>query len=270
MGKEPYVLTQLEVTEESILFIERERHQLDCLIVEDDRESLSLLRQLQEKSLLLPVVLIENVEFPAVTASNPESPQSPEMTWPILYHNAEVHLPIVQLRRINYYIDQAITQFLNLSVATHLTQPVADTPTELTNFIMRQQRRLVEKLRERLGYLGVYYKRNPRSFWRNLSPGERQTLLEQLQESYRQITLHYFSKDECLNNQIDEFVNTAFFADVPVTQIVEIHMELMDNFAKQLRLEGRSEEVLLDYRLTLIDTIAHLCEMYRRSIPRES
>jgi circadian clock protein KaiA len=27
---------------------------------------------------------------------------------------------------------------------------------------------------------------------------------------------------------------------------------------------------LLDYRLTLIDTIAHLCEMYRRSIPRES
>jgi circadian clock protein KaiA len=25
----------------------------------------------------------------------------------------------------------------------------------------------------------------------------------------------------------------------------------------------------LDYRLTLIDTIAHLCEMYRRSIPRE-
>ena len=44
----------------------------------------------------------------------------------------------------------------------------------------------------------------------------------------------------------------------------------MDEFAIQLRLEGRSEEMLLDYRLTLIDTIAHLCEMYRRSIPRES
>lgn len=47
-------------------------------------------------------------------------------------------------------------------------------------------------------------------------------------------------------------------------------MDLMDEFAKQLKLEGRSEEILLDYRLTLIDTIAHLCEMYRRSIPRES
>ena len=47
-------------------------------------------------------------------------------------------------------------------------------------------------------------------------------------------------------------------------------MDLMDEFAKQLQLENRSEEILLDYRLTLIDIIAHLCEMYRRSIPRES
>ena len=46
-------------------------------------------------------------------------------------------------------------------------------------------------------------------------------------------------------------------------------MELIDEFAQQLKLEGRNEEILLDYRLTLIDTIAHLCEMYRRSIPRE-
>ncbi|HAA29524.1 MAG TPA: circadian clock protein KaiA, partial [Cyanobacteria bacterium UBA8553] len=55
-----------------------------------------------------------------------------------------------------------------------------------------------------------------------------------------------------------------------VTQIVEIHMELMDDLSKQLKLEGRSDEILLDYRLTLIDVIAHLCEMYRRSIPRDS
>ena len=46
-------------------------------------------------------------------------------------------------------------------------------------------------------------------------------------------------------------------------------MELMEEFSNQLKLEGRSEDVLLDYRLTLIDIIAHLCEMYRRSVPRE-
>ncbi len=49
-------------------------------------------------------------------------------------------------------------------------------------------------------------------------------------------------------------------------QIIEIHMEVIDEFAQQLRLEGRSDEALLDYRLTLIDILAHLCETYRCSI----
>jgi circadian clock protein KaiA len=73
-----------------------------------------------------------------------------------------------------------------------------------------------------------------------------------------------------LNQKIDEYVNIAFFADIPISRVVEIHMELMDQLSKQLKLEGRSEEMLLDYRLTLIDVMAHLCEMYRRSIPKES
>ncbi|MEG3839302.1 circadian clock protein KaiA [Microcoleus sp. herbarium14] len=136
--------------------------------------------------------------------------------------------------------------------------------------LSRQQRRLAEKLRERLGYLGVYYQRNSQIFLRNLSGLEKKKFLEQLKLSYRNIILNYFAEDTAVNNQIDEFVNLAFFADVPVTQVVEIHMGLMDEFAKQLKLEGRSEEILLDYRLTLIDAIAHLCEMYRRSIPKEA
>nr|QDA95261.1 circadian clock protein KaiA [Arthrospira sp. Twintaung] len=173
---------------------------------------------------------------------------------------------------IQGYIDKAISQFITHPVTTRLTDESSsvDTPTELTNFIVRQQRRLMDKLHERLGYLGVYYKRNPKNFLRNLSKADRQKLLEQLKSQYRQIVLSYFANDKNLNNQIDEYVNMAFFGDIPVTRIVEIHMDLMDNFSKQLKLEGRSEDVLLDYRLTLIDTLAHLCEMYRRSIPRES
>jgi len=54
-----------------------------------------------------------------------------------------------------------------------------------------------------------------------------------------------------------------------VPQIIEIHMELIDEFSKQLKLEGRNDEVLLDYRLTLIDILAHLCEVYRCSIPKQ-
>ena len=43
----------------------------------------------------------------------------------------------------------------------------------------------------------------------------------------------------------------------------------MDDLAQQSKAENRREDILLDYRLTLIDTIAHLCELYRRSIPRD-
>jgi circadian clock protein KaiA len=46
-------------------------------------------------------------------------------------------------------------------------------------------------------------------------------------------------------------------------------MELIDEFSQQLQIEGRSDEILQDYRLPLIDIIAHLCEIYRRSIPGE-
>jgi circadian clock protein KaiA len=103
-----------------------------------------------------------------------------------------------------------------------------------------------------------------------LPEDERQMLLENLKSEYRHIVLKYFSQESTVNQKIDNFVDKVFFADISVSKIVEIHMELMEEFSKQLKLEGRSEEVLLDYRLTLIDVIAHLGEMYRRSIPRES
>jgi len=115
----------------------------------------------------------------------------------------------------------------------------------------------------------LYYKRNPQLFLRHLSRTEQQKLLANLKLEYRQIVLKYFSQEKNLNQKIDNFVDKAFFADISVSRIVEIHMELMEEFSKQLKLEGRSEDVLLDYRLTLIDVIAHLGEMYRRSLPRE-
>lgn len=103
-----------------------------------------------------------------------------------------------------------------------------------------------------------------------MTPPQKADLLRQLKRDYREIILAYFSDEPSLNDQIDQFASLAFLADLPSSQIVEIHMEIMDEFSKHLKLEGRSDEILLDYRLTLIDMLAHLCEMYRRSIPRES
>lgn len=278
-----YALTHMKSAVEFLGLLKHNYH-LDCLVVEVDGDRRALLSKLQERSLFLPAVIFspqpaedgipqpppsDNFEAAPSTADN-----SQEQSCTFFYHPAEVQLPIARSSEIAESIDRAIGQFLKLSTLVPVNNQSAsvDATTQLTaqSLLSRQQRRLAEKLRERLGYLGVYYKRNSQIFLRNLSESDKQKFLEQLKSSYRDIVLHYFSEDTAVNNQIDEFVNLAFFADVPVTQIVEIHMALMEEFAKQLKLEGRSEEILLDYRLTLIDAIAHLCEMYRRSIPKET
>ena len=280
---ERYALTHIKSAVEFLGFLKHNYH-LDCLIFEVDRDLRSLLGKLQERSIFLPAVILspqtgvegkpeapysDGFEAAASTAN-----KSQEESCTFFYHPAEVQLAIARSSEIGAGIDQAIAQFLKLStpVPVNYQSATVDATVQLTaqSLLSRQQRRLAEKLRERLGYLGVYYKRNSQIFLRNLSAPEKQKFLEQLKSSYRDILLNYFSQDTAVNNQIDEFVNLAFFADVPVTQIVEIHMELMDEFAKQLKLEGRNEEILLDYRLTLIDAIAHMCEMYRRSIPKEA
>ena len=278
-----YALTHIKSAVEFLGFLKHNYH-LDCLVFEVNRDLQSLLGKLQERSIFLPAVILspqtgveerpeaqysEGFETAASTAN-----KSQEESCTFFYHPAEVQLAIARSSEIASSIDRAIAQFLKLStpVPVNYQSATVDATVQLTaqSLLSRQQRRLAEKLRERLGYLGVYYKRNSQIFLRNLSAPEKQKFLEQLKSSYRDILLHYFSQDTAVNNQIDEFVNLAFFADIPVTQIVEIHMELMDEFAKQLKLEGRNEEILLDYRLTLIDALAHMCEMYRRSIPKEA
>lgn len=95
---------------------------------------------------------------------------------------------------------------------------------------------------------------------------DRHILLQQLRSDYRQILLSYFTTDKALQEKIDKFVNAVFCANIPVPEIIEIHMEMIDEFSHQLRLEGRGDETLMDYRLTLIDILAHLCEAYRGAI----
>ncbi|MEZ2228602.1 circadian clock protein KaiA [Microcoleus sp.] len=285
LGGRRYALTQVKSESEFFGYLKHNYH-LDCLVFEVDGDLRSLTAKLQERSIFLPAVIFatkpgddgtqevprtsDNGCYPLVTS--PELNQQQSCSF--FYHAAEVQLPIDRWDELAASIDRAIAQFLKLSTPVPLDDQSAKVgaTAQLTaqSLLQRQQRRLAEKLRERLGYLGVYYKRNSQNFFRNLSQEEKPKFLEQFKLIYRKIVLSYFSEDTAVNNQIDEFVNIAFFADVAVTQVVEIHMELMDEFAKQLKLEGRSEEILLDYRLTLIDVIAHLCEMYRRSIPKDA
>lgn len=275
--QERYLVNHLSSEIEFLTFVEQHSQQIDCLIVENGCSQLELLRNLSHTGIILPIVIIE--PEPTYHSSNNElrgdlnQDLVDDQQAEFLYHHGEIRLIETQKYQITFYVDQALSKFLKLAPRGYLpdytTTAAGADINKNQDFVSLQQRRLIEKLKERLGYLGVYYKRNPHNFFRNLPNQERQDLLDKLSIEYRQIILNYFSKDYKINQAIDQFVNQAFFADFSVSQVVEIHMELMDSFAQQLKLEGRSDEILIDYRLTLIDIIAHLCEMYRRSIPRE-
>ncbi|MGK7907257.1 MAG: circadian clock protein KaiA [Synechococcus sp.] len=237
---------------------QREQH-TDCLLLSIPKLQplIELGDLLANQGLLLPAVAL--VEQSAI-----EIPDNA-----MLYHKATITLPIKQdvvttKLDLATQIERAIALFLQLSPQG--VRPV-DGGNQLPTLVQQQQRKLSEKLRERLGYSGVYYKRQSDRFYRHLPKEEQVEFMSRLKELYRTIVLEYFHSPNRVNPIIDEFVALAFLGDLSVSQVLELHMQLMDNFAKQLKLEGRSEEIILDYRITLIDVIAHLSEMYRRSIP---
>jgi circadian clock protein KaiA len=278
-----YALTQLSSETQFLQFINQENLHIDCFIFQNNPGLQTLLDRLQQQAIFSPAVVLNfNLQpFASEDVILTGFPASQEFaTSKQRYHPAVLELPQEQLSLIKQAIEVAISKFIQLlpmsqtggSVLPSLGSPPPNSAEEQATHqsLIAQQMRLANKLKERLGYLGLYYKRSPQNFLRHMSLPQREELLQQLKADYREIILSYFSNESGLNQKIDNFVNISFFADVPVAQIVEMHMGLMDEFSKQLKLEGRSDEILQDYRLTLIDTIAHLCEMYRRSIPRES
>ncbi|MEE3716699.1 circadian clock protein KaiA [Tumidithrix elongata RA019] len=234
----------------------------DCLITWGEAEA--VIHHLSQLGIFLPTVMIQAETAPIAPPKLAEGLPPSDLQ---NFYKAVLCILPEHLSDLPTVIEQAISTFLRTFSATK-PQGYVSLPNSGVS-LSTQQQRLAEKLKERLGYLGVYYKRDPRQFFRHLPDEDKQIYLDRLNHTYRSIILEYFKdKPTDLNQKIDEFVNLAFFGDISVSQVLELHMNLMDEFAKFLKLEGRSEEVLLDYRITLIDIIAHLCELYRRSIPR--
>lgn len=51
-----------------------------------------------------------------------------------------------------------------------------------------------------------------------------------------------------------------------MNKVIEIHVNLVNNLERKLKLEGLHTEHFSNLRLTLIDAIAHLGEMYWSAI----
>jgi circadian clock protein KaiA len=251
----------------------QDRFLIDCLVLEQQPDLDKLLHRLHREAIVLPLVILTEAEENESKSTEPRAAVDP-ISDTSRYHTAEVELSKAQIPQLTQSIDSAIAKFLKLSPQSRLPHQLEtedlSTLSAFGETLAVQQQRLSDKLRERLGYIGVFYKRDSQLFFRNFSKEDRERFLLELKSDYRDIILSYFRKGSDINQQIDAFVYKVFFADMSVSQVLEIHMELMDRLGKKLKLEGRNEDILLDYRLTLIDAIAHLCEMYRRSIPRET
>ena len=215
----------------------------DAILLEQGLLSSETLRRLWSMGLVLPTVILGPV------------------TGQLDYHAAEVHLAKDQLAQLSYSLDAAISRFLRRGQVTD--------PDVASEAGLAEKWRFSDRLKERLGYLGVFYKRDPSRFFRNLPSSERNTLLQSLERTYRDLLISYFRDPAAANQALESFVNTVFFSDIPVTKTVEIHMDLIDEFWNLLKLKGRKNDFLRDYRLALMDVLAHLCEMYRRSLPPE-
>ena len=274
LSAERYTLRYFTSQAEFLGNVEQVTPELDCLVFYSDRQLLPVVNHLYDRGLILPIVIIHRLNSNYLP-SNETIPATDLPSRSHIYQPSEVILAVTEMSDIGVAIDKAIAKFLSLTPIMLASEDSQPTKIEINinipepNFLLQQQSRLAQKLNERLGYLAVYYKRNPSQFFRHLDRQQKQELLDRLKFQYREIVLEYFADSSQLNIKIDEFVSATFFRDLAVSEIVKIHMELMEQFSDQLKLEGRSEEILLDYRLTLIDIIAHLCEMYRRSIPRE-
>ena len=239
-----YQLEDLGSLTDPIQELQQRRELFDVVLLQQGVHPPEVYDSLRQQGLLLPAVVIG------------------EVSGRVEYHEAEVHLPQDQLEQIAYSVDAAVSRFLRQGMPA---APAAG--GEAAGAGTPERWRLPNRLKGRLGYLGVFYKRDPSLFLRNLPQEEREELLRSLKRSYRDVLIGYFRDPAAANQAIESFVHSAFFSDLPINKVVEIHVDLIDVFWKQLKLEGHKNDFLQDYRLALLDVMAHLCEMYRRSVP---
>ncbi|WP_322758434.1 circadian clock protein KaiA [Synechococcus sp. CBW1107] len=241
-----YELVPIPPEADVIAKLDRHLEDFDVVLVDQTETTSELLQSLARQGLLLPAVVIGRGGGQCQ------------------YHEAEVHLQPDQLEQLKYSIDAAVSRFLRQGLLHGSSQSVdSEAPTP-------EAWKLANRLKDRLGYLGVFYKRDAARFLRNLPKQEAQKLLQSLQRTYRDLLLSYFRDPAAANQALENFVNTAFFSDLSITKVVEIHTSLIDGLWKKVRLEGRDDDFLQDYRIALLDVMAHLCEMYRRSLPPDT
>ena len=116
--------------------LRQRRDSIDAVVVEQPLLDAKTREQLISSSLLFPAVVVGEVKGH------------------VDYHAEELHLPEDQLEQLGYNVDAAISRFLRQGRADGRQGEV----------VAREVWKLSNRLQERLGYLGVFYKRDPSRF----------------------------------------------------------------------------------------------------------
>jgi circadian clock protein KaiA len=131
-----YILS-LPSRKESLLhfFSQHPKQPLDCLIVQDDPALLTMVGQLYEQGMPLPVVILK------ADASN------------FFAHPACVEIELANFGQVTDAIEQAISQFVNLHIPT--------TTNSITqNLLQVKQQELAEEFPDNSWYIVGVHKRN--------------------------------------------------------------------------------------------------------------
>ena len=150
-------------------FIRNNVDSIDSLIVSKSSDSFQALRELSSVGTLLPAIIIELPQSKEEVLNQGKFKRSVNYC----YHSAEICLNFNQIKKTPKAINQAISQFLYLVPSCSLFDEADPLSAKLGrvdakgtfNFLSSQQKRLSDKLKERLGYLGVYYKTEPSIFF---------------------------------------------------------------------------------------------------------
>jgi circadian clock protein KaiA len=136
------------------------------------------------------------------------------------------------------FMNKFLSQYYRL-ISEWYWQPMTTTPDQIYHLPN-------QTLERKNNYFLAFAQQRKAQNFQDMTTSEKQEIIEQLKSDYRQIIVNYFLTDKAIKEKIDKFINALFYANIPVPQIIEMHMEIIDEFAKQLRLEGRSDETLLD------------------------
>ena len=108
--------------------------------------------------------------------------------------------------------------------------------------------------------------RNRHDYLCNLPEPDKQTVLQELKRRYQVLLRVYFGQADAVDKALEQVVSMTFSVDVPAPMLVKIHIQVVDQLATQLRMEGHSTTFLKDYRLALIEVMARLTERYRNAL----